>query len=435
MRTQISPKPGMKLFYVVLAGFLMVYPQNAVAAVDPVPIPELALWETHMTDFGKQHCAVMNAGTGTSTERLANTDYDAERVYYQMAMYTSDPSWKFCANLAETTYRDGFVLPKNGNVPGDRLHSMGLKMDYSQTTDESSKTAVGLLSQNSIYARGNFSDVLTQSYRVSLEVAYALMTLIDAEDLGEPKKPKYDTYVTQALGHIDQWYTQRLWETPGQYPHQPFMVGLTLQALIQAHAHQSDPRIPPKIKLALDGLWDTAWRSNEQAFYLNNENASDRGDPSHNLLIAPAYAWYYLETGDTLYRDRGDQIFAGGVKDASLTEARQFNENYMGSFDYVIWRQAANAKYGPPPPPPTEPSNISPKLKRIANKLLHVAERLTVKSERLSERADNLADKKPRKAERLENRAERLMEVAEHLAGWANAILEGTWTKVKECFK
>jgi hypothetical protein len=62
------------------------------------------------------------------------------------------------------------------------------------------------------------------------------------------------------------------------------------------------------------------------------------GAPDLNLLIAPAYAWLYSRTGDTTYRDRGDQIFAGGVKGAWLDGSKVFNQNYMWSFDYVKWR-------------------------------------------------------------------------------------------------
>ena len=62
------------------------------------------------------------------------------------------------------------------------------------------------------------------------------------------------------------------------------------------------------------------------------------GAPDLNLLIAPAFAWLYQRTGDTTYRDRGDQIFAGGVKGAYLDGAKQFNQSYMWSFDFVKWR-------------------------------------------------------------------------------------------------
>jgi hypothetical protein len=46
----------------------------------------------------------------------------------------------------------------------------------------------------------------------------------------------------------------------------------------------------------------------------------------------------YQQTGDDTYRDRGDQVFAGGVRGAWLDGPKQFNQNYMWSFDYVKWR-------------------------------------------------------------------------------------------------
>jgi hypothetical protein len=60
--------------------------------------------------------------------------------------------------------------------------------------------------------------------------------------------------------------------------------------------------------------------------------------PDLNLLLAPAYAWMYRQTGDITYRQQGDQIFAGGVRNAMLAEVKQFSQNYAYSFDYLAWR-------------------------------------------------------------------------------------------------
>jgi hypothetical protein len=81
-----------------------------------------------------------------------------------------------------------------------------------------------------------------------------------------------------------------------------------------------------------------------EAFMYTDRVASDgtggmEPAPDLNLLIAPAYAWMYLQTGDVQYRDRGDQIFAGGVKHSWLGASKQFNQNYIWSFAYVSWRQ------------------------------------------------------------------------------------------------
>jgi hypothetical protein len=56
-----------------------------------------------------------------------------------------------------------------------------------------------------------------------------------------------------------------------------------------------------------------------------------------NLLIAPGFAWLYAKTGNPVYRDRGDQIWTVGVNDATVNglNSKQFNQNYLWSFDYV----------------------------------------------------------------------------------------------------
>jgi hypothetical protein len=60
------------------------------------------------------------------------------------------------------------------------------------------------------------------------------------------------------------------------------------------------------------------------------------------------YAWLYQQTGSTKYRDMADTLFEGGVKGAWIMPgcdictdwgpAKQYNQNYRWSFDYVKWR-------------------------------------------------------------------------------------------------
>ena len=59
------------------------------------------------------------------------------------------------------------------------------------------------------------------------------------------------------------------------------------------------------------------------------------------VLIAPAFAWVYKQTGEDKYAEQGDAIFAGGVARAWLGGAKQFNQNYMWSPDYIRWRGSA----------------------------------------------------------------------------------------------
>jgi hypothetical protein len=127
---------------------------------------------------------------------------------------------------------------------------------------------------------------------------------------------------------------------------QPFMVGLVSEALILYHRKTGDARVLPAIRRAMDYLWNHLWVSGEESFlYIDRAVDSEGGQgavkpaPDLNLLIAPAFAWVYAQTGDVTFLQRGDAIFAGGVRRAANDyNAKQFNQNYRWSFAYVAWR-------------------------------------------------------------------------------------------------
>ena len=307
-----------------------------------------------MLSFGQRACAEYSKSGLSSDEKLAMTYYDASRVYYQIADYTGDSSWTNCESKAEAIYKN-YVTGSGGGVPGYWNFTTGFLMDVQHTSDATSKQAAVSLSQNGAYCGDGTPLEWTADPSVSREVAYCLMSYLNAEALGEPRRARMTQLADQALGHIDQWFVKKSSRQPkdsdvpeavGQYYLQPFMVGLTTQALIKYWDVTKDSRVQPAVKVALDAIWDRAWVASDQAFWYDNwvPNPSTAfpakpGAPDLNLLIAPAYAWLYQRTGDTTYRDRGDQIFAGGVKGAYLEGAKQFNQSYMWSFDYVKWRQ------------------------------------------------------------------------------------------------
>lgn len=58
----------------------------------------------------------------------------------------------------------------------------------------------------------------------------------------------------------------------------------------------------------------------------------------------PAYGWLYRETLEPRFRERGDLIFASGVRGAWLDGGKQFSQNYRWSFDYVRWRREGDLR-------------------------------------------------------------------------------------------
>lgn len=331
---------------------------------DPAIITQ---WEQQMVEKGHLSCDRLFDSHATFDEKLVGVYYDGISVYTQIGDYlrardpSSDGYWRGCVSKAKEIYRDGYVLNAGcygggvGCVPGYWNFSTGLRLDFQKTGDGRSREAAVLLSRRAAYANDDSPlEYVTSAVR-SREVAYAIRSYVDAERLGEPRRGRLAPLVDKALGHIDQWFVSKSYRCPadcdpqeavGRYYIQPFMVGLTAEALIRYQELTGDSGILPALKTALDGIWDNAWVAADQSFWYDNfvpdpsvPFLAKPGAPSLNLLIAPAYAWVYTQTGEARYRDRADQVFAGGVKGAYLDGGKQFDQNYIWSFDYVSWRQ------------------------------------------------------------------------------------------------
>jgi hypothetical protein len=72
------------------------------------------------------------------------------------------------------------------------------------------------------------------------------------------------------------------------------------------------------------------------------------GTPELNLSIAPAYAWLWQLTGAPRHLERGDAIFAGGVRRAWIGAGKAFSQSYRWSFDFVKWRSRPAGSLQPP---------------------------------------------------------------------------------------
>jgi hypothetical protein len=305
------------------------------------PIPELARWEANMRSFGRTHCDYLGEAHPFD-EKLTRVYYDAQRVFQQIADYTGGPGWVTCAQRAARVYRDQYVLPRQGSVPASWNFTTGLHMDHARTGDSRSRTAALLLSRNADYAHERPLD-WTQGADLSRPVAYAIVSYIDAEALGEPPRQRRRDFVDQAYDHMDQWFVRFAWPGPWQRSPEetqrlaPFMVGLTAQALIRDWEQTQDARCIPALRRAADWMWRNAWIPRAESMWYDSLDTSVSA-ADLNLLIAPLYGFLYRHTGKLTYRDQGDAIFAGGVRHAWLAGGKQFNQNYWWSFDYVTWR-------------------------------------------------------------------------------------------------
>ncbi len=320
-----------------------VTPTPRVTPIPTVPprlpaVPELARWESQMREYGRRNCQALQNGTGGYDAALLNTYYDAEWVFYQIGDYTRDSSWYNCARAAEAVYRDQYTAASNGGVPGYWIFTHGLLEDYMRTGDSASRNALVLLARNAAFAVDGTPLSYTASVDQSREVAYTIMAYLNAELVGEPRRARLNDMVNQALDHMNQWFVHR------NAPYiRPFMVALTSHALISYHEQVGGRDVLTPIKRGLDWLWNNTWLPGSEAFMYTDRQVDSGGKepaPDLNLLIAPIYAWVYHQTGEDIYRQRADQIFAGGVKQAYLVNGKQFNQNYRLSFAYLKWRNS-----------------------------------------------------------------------------------------------
>ncbi len=353
LRTTVNGVPYTKQETIVVRALQTLPKQSFTAAP---ALSGLARYENSMITFGQKHCdnALINSPSNIGAD-ASSFYYDGERIYYQIGDYTKDSKWKTtCAQYVEANNK-AYISGANGWVLGNKVFPHGLSIDYKQTGDTASRDAAILLADTSSIryfdTNGDYNPA------GSREMAYALEAMLVAQGYGKTSSSQGINYaenekigVDIQLGYIDQWFIQK------DYFLQPFMQGLTAEALIREYEKTGDPRIPPAIALMADELWTRTWVPSANAFmYLDRTVEGEGGTnpaPDLNGLILPMYGWLYKQTGDTKWRDHGDLIFNGlpaaNVDTGSTYLPKQFNEQYRMSMVYLQWRQGNNVPLGWP---------------------------------------------------------------------------------------
>ena len=311
------------------------------------PIPGKDAWESNMTQYGHQFCD--NAKYSGSRDSLnaagkfltgwANEGdawyYDGGRVYQQIATYTNDSSWNHCALTILDPYRQ-WILANNAKMNVWAIFPYGMLMNYWRTGDTTNADAIHSLATNSGSANyGGWVDangIRETAYIADVRIADELIT-------GKRDRLLAKT-IDKLLGNLDMLYN-------GQFgASHPFMAGLALETAIHyydmtvAEGHP-DNRVPAMVKRALDALWRDYYVPRTHAFRYTRWDIPTRDDWTNlNNLVAPAYAWYWNLTGDTVSLARGDELFQYAQDDPEHTfwTGKQFSQGFKWSFDYVRYR-------------------------------------------------------------------------------------------------
>ena len=358
----------------VVSAAQLAIPQTPLAPA--VPVPARSRWESDMTLWAAKWCPAINPQYFNTYLYESIMFYDGARVYYQIQDYTKDASWAPCAHQLASVY---YPYISSGNFYGLTMFPEGLMMDATRTGAGSSYAGVSVLAETSAWSYGN-PEYMTD-FTSLREDAYGLEALMDDHTLNGTNYPLLQQAESALLGTLDQIFIQKRFTW-----YQPFMVGLAAEALIKYNEQYPDPRVPYILKQTLDSMWSTAWRPDLHGFYYRCYGANltglptdlpasnhgcfdpdtspgnadsyaypwtpgdtfdyNDGQPNLNNLISPAYAWMYLQTGDTKYREEADTIFADGViyNGAVNWAGKEFSQNYRWSFDYIKWRDQANSQ-------------------------------------------------------------------------------------------
>jgi hypothetical protein len=346
-------------------------------------IPGLGTWEKQMYELGKKWCIYRDEqnAAGNFVDNWGWTGdawfYDGGRVYQSIDLYTAaaghplHAAWQHCALTILNPYAN-YLVANKGNMAGYSIFTYGMAMNYWRTKSEVMKKGVIAVSTEGPQ-RVSCGSIDIGGIR---ENAYRSNAWMTNEMLGAPRWPLLQRNIDKLMGNLNmaaQGDTESV---------HPFMIGLGMDALIHwyelnlAEGHP-DYRVLPVIKEALDGLWRNSWLPKENMFrYAPFRLPPNEGNEYTNLnnLVSEAYAWYWMMTGDTTERDRGDLLFAHAFDnpDGYGWSGKQFSQEFEFSFDFVRYRQGqptssvieANNPYGGPyadtDPPISEKVNCDP---------------------------------------------------------------------------
>jgi len=311
-------------------------------------IPGLSTWEKQMVALGEKWCSYRDQQNAQGNWVIAwgwTGDawfYDGGRSYQNIDSYTAAAGhpnhahWQHCALSLLEPYAS-YLTANNGAMATYAVFPSGMAMNYWRTDAQLMRDGVKVLAEAGPRHVG-FIDpagIRENSYRCN---AWMMN-----EMLGAPRSPMLQRNIDKIMGQLNM-----IANGEGGPAH-PFMAGIGMETLIRwydlslADGHP-DYRVLPVIKEALDGVWRDSWAPKENLFLYDHYELPPSQNLAHsalNNMVSVAYAWYWLQTGDTTERDRGDLAFqhALDVLDAYVYTGKQFSQLYEFSFDFVRYRK------------------------------------------------------------------------------------------------
>ena len=388
-------KPGWKGSTLNIVMTLFLYLSGCTAIAGDPAVSLMEQWQEIMLDNTMQ-----TYGGGYWCSQYANYPnpgrlfvsgliyYDAGRVYYQIADATGDSRWNACAKTAIIAYRDGYLnwQPVHGRATDWEIFPKGLYMDWQRTQDPKSKQAVLDLANNAAFSQPVPTSWVPGPASIR-GMSYNLEAKLYANDLGANLDYSFQ------LNRLKLYWAQMLWMLQNQtgtglpaslapdrldVGHQyirPFMVGVSAEALIEYWNRTRDNSVLGIIQPVLDLMWQQAYVAGPPATMLytvpqrggscpwgptgdNSDSCTSVPSPALNMLIAPAYMWVFMMTGDAMWRDRADTLWQGWIEANYRTGSlccpagKAFNQGAKWSPSFFAWRTPTSQSPTLTAPPP-----------------------------------------------------------------------------------
>jgi hypothetical protein len=276
--------------------------------------------------------------------------YDRARIYYVFWGRSGNPTYLERGHAIAVDYRDKYLAANRYGASTHWAQMAGVLLHARLTKDPKSREAVLKVAEtfSAPYYLDNLGRPSAEmDNRMQARVLTAMLYawILTKENSGGAAE-SWAGKLRQALGDI-----MRSQSADGAFRFsrsqcdfaKPFMTGMLLDALIEYHdLFEPDERIAPVIKASVDYLWLHAYDAGSAAFlYLEGDCKEERREPAPdlNLMIVNGFGFVFSKTGDERYRERGDQIFAGGVRKAWLQNPKIFNQNYATAYRYLAYRK------------------------------------------------------------------------------------------------
>lgn len=313
-------------------------------------IPGLSTWEKQMVELGDKWCAYRDQqnAAGNFVDNWGWTGdawfYDGGRVFESIDSYTAAAGhanhshWQHCALTILAPYAN-YQIANNGAMAGYSMFTYGMAMNYMRTHSQVMRDAINILAT---LGPQHVACGAVDPWGIR-ENAYRSNAWMSNEMLGAPRWPLQQRNIDKLMGNLNMVANGQAGAV------HPFLIGIAMDTLIQwydlnlAEGHP-DYRVLPVIKEALDGLWRDNWLPQQKMFDYNRYTLPVKRALAYtalNNLVSVAYAWYWLQTGDTIERDRGDLLFQHAFDSPGdySWSGKQFSQLYEFSFDFVRYRQ------------------------------------------------------------------------------------------------